>query len=303
MRLIRWILSSIVFSVTFVIILAAEYATLALLTLPGTLPGGNNIVERVHLFPDPSESNITYYDAIDFWGIDMSESIEIAISNPEYEIRSWFEWEWWSENMKWADTTVSLVKAVVVPPVAPIYEVKEMYVYFGRDLYDPVFEEQFHKEFGRNIVYAGTVTDYFNGNFTNISINQFKFLYNTERKIAKYNATAINEETGQTHKVYQKFIEKFVNYRGNLNGTRLPDNYTGEVLANQYSFESVDAVTAFLFYQLFLALVLSAYFTYQNPIVINRNSNGENEVEGRIFPRVPKVTLGKRKPKKEKEVK
>jgi hypothetical protein len=46
--------------------------------------------------------------------------------------------------------------------------------------------------------------------------------------------------------------------------------------------------------------VLSAYFTYQNPIVISKNSMGENEVEGKILPRLPRIGFGKRKNKKEK---
>jgi len=67
MRLIKSILTIIVFLTTFFIVLAAQYATSTLITAPGTLPGnGDNAVERVHLFPDPSESDITYTDALDF---------------------------------------------------------------------------------------------------------------------------------------------------------------------------------------------------------------------------------------------
>jgi hypothetical protein len=296
MRLIKWILSTIVFITTFFIVLAAEYATLALLTIPGTLPGGNNIVERVHLFPDPSDSNITYYDAIEFWKVDMNESINLATQKPEYAIRSWAEWEWWQTNMRWADVALSTAKAVVVPVVAPIYEIKEMYVYYGRDLYDPVFEEQFHQLFGRNIVYAGTVQDYLSENLENISQEQYKFLYNTQRKIEKYNRVR------DGIRVYQRFVEKFVNYEGNINGTRIVgDDYTQQDLINGYYFTSVDSVSAFLFYQLFLALVLAAYFTYQNPITVKKNLNNENEIEGRFLPRLPKISLGKRNKKKDKE--
>jgi hypothetical protein len=295
MRIIKWILTSLVFSMTFVIVLAAEYGTLALLTIPGTLPGGNNIVERVHLFPDPNESNITYYDAVDFWSADFKESFEMAIDTPEYEVRSWFEWEWWQTGMRWADVALSTGKAVVVPAVAPIYEIKEMYIYYGRELNDPIFAEQFNEQFGANISYAGTVQDYLNGNMTNISQSQYKFIFNTERKLEKYNSVTDGV------RVYQKFVEKFINYEGNINGVRLTsENPTSSELLNGYQFKSVDAVSAFLFYQLFLALVLAAYFTYQNPIIIKKNTLGENEVEGHLLPRMPKLGLGKRNKDKNK---
>lgn len=282
MRLIKFILTSIVFIVTFVIVLGAQYATSALITAPGTLPGdGDNAVERVHLFPDPSDSDITYSDALDFWSVTMSQSFETAGEMPGYNIRGWFDWEWWYENMEWADTTWSYVKAAVVPAFAPIYEIKELYVYYGRDMFDETFAEMFAEQFGANIVYEGTVDDYLRGDFENLSRDQYQFLYNLEVKLYKYNAV---DEQGEP--VYRRFVEKFINYEGDLDG--------------EYEFQSVNAVSAFLFYQLFLAVVLSAYFTYQNPIVISRNGSGENEVEGKVLPKLP-FRFTKR-PKKNKKV-
>jgi hypothetical protein len=269
MRLIKFILSSIVFIVTFFIILAAQYATSTIITAPGTLPGdGDSAIERVHLFPDPSESDITYTDALDFWSLSVNQSLETASEMPSYSIRGWFDWDWWYQNMEWADSIYSYGKAIVVPAIAPIYEIKEMYVYYGRDIYDESYAELFAKQFGQNIVYSGTVDDYLVGNYENLSRDQYQFLYNLEVKLYKYNA--VNEEGVP---VYKEFVEKFINYDGDLNG--------------EYEFQSVNAVSAFLFYQLFLAVVLSLYFTYQNPIVISRNGSGENEVEGRVLPKLP----------------
>jgi hypothetical protein len=286
MRLIKFILSSLVFSITFVIVLAAEYATLALITLPG----GSGVVERVHLFPNPEDTDITYSDAITFWSTDIQQSLVTEGERPEYTIRAWFDWDVWSQNMEWADYALSQVKAVVVPILAPVYEVKELYVYYGREMSDPYFGEEFNRQFGNFINYQIAVGDYLSNDYDNMTIDHYQFFHNLEIKISKYNATAINEETGQTYKVFRRYVEKFINYSGNLNGVRGVD----------YEFESVDALSAFLFYQLFLALVLAAYFTYQNPIVVNRSATGENEVEGRIFPRLPRIGLGKRK-KKEKD--
>lgn len=282
MRLVKWILSTIVFTVTFLIVLAAQYATSALITAPGTLPGnGDNAVERVHLFPDPNDSDITYSDALEFWSVDMAQSWETAGESPSYTIRGWFDWDWWYNNMEWADTVWSYTKAVIVPAVAPVYEIKEMYIYYGRDMYDETYAEMFNDQFGQNILYSGTVDDYLDGNYENLSRDQYAFLYNLEVKLSKYNA--VNEEGIP---VYRRFVEKFINYEGDLDG--------------EYEFESVNAVSAFLFYQLFLAVVLAAYFTYQNPIVISRNGVGENEVEGRVLPKLP-FRFTKR-PKKNKKV-
>jgi len=286
MKLIKFILSSLVFSVTFIIVIAAEYATFTLLTLPGTLPNSDSIVERVHLFPDPNETKITYSDALSFWSVDTGQSINSAFSEPEFEIRGWFEWDVWHNNMEWADYTLSAVKAVVVPIFAPVYEIKELYVYYGASLEDFIIASNsngfLNGEATRKNTAIQFALTYGIDELRNFSIKDYQYVYNIQRKINKYNAL---NENGVP--VYRQFVEKFINYTGNLDG--------------EYQFTSVNAVSAFLFYQLFLALVLSAYFTYQNPIVINRNSNGENEVTGRLFPRVPKVSLGKRNKKEEKD--
>ena len=281
MRLIRFILTSLVFAVTFVTVLAAEYATLALITIPG----GSGVVERVHLFPDPENTDITYTDALTFWSTDVEQSLVLGNEEPEYNIRGWVDSSWWYENTEWADYAWTQVKAVVVPIVAPVYEIKELYVYYGTELSDFLHTgnnltvEQMAENFA-----IQSVLDNGLDRLGEYDRDGYQYAYNLIRKIEKYNAV---DESGV--KVYRKYVEKFINYTGDIDGVRSED----------FEFESVDALSAFLFYQLFLALVLSAYFTYQNPIVVNRNSAGENEVEGRIFPRMPRIGLGKRK-KKEK---
>jgi hypothetical protein len=288
MRLIKFILSSLVFSITFIIVIAAEYATFTLLTLPGTLPNSDSVVERVHLFPDPNQTEITYSDALTFWSVDTKQSFDLAFSEPEFEIRGWFEWDVWYENMAWADYALSTVKAVVVPIFAPVYEIKELYVYYGASLEDFIIQPNqsgfLTGEHTRKNTAIQFALSYGMDELKDFSIKDYQYVYNIQRKINKYNAVG---EDGVP--VYRQFVEKFINYTGDLDG--------------EYEFESVNAVSAFLFYQLFLAFVLSAYFTYQNPIVINRNMNGENEVEGRLFPRVPKIGFGKRPNKKGKEAK
>jgi hypothetical protein len=301
MKLIKAILTSITFTVTFVIVLLAEYFTLAIITLPGTLPGSNtNIVDRVHLLPDLSDqSEISYYDAVEFWRVDFQESINLASETPEYNIRGWIDQSWWYENTVWADSALSYIKAIIVPAVSPVYEIKELYVYYGTSLVD--FEGKFnYTENGviQFVLYGNVIGD--QKEITNptpatiaaqiqkvkneqqgFTRNHYQFIFNLQRKIQKYNSPE-----------YTKFVEKFIDYTGDLYGVRGID----------YEFLSVKGLSAFLFHQIFLAIVLAAYFTYQNPIVITRNSEGENEVQGRFLPRVPKIGLGKRD-KKNKESK
>jgi hypothetical protein len=271
---------------TFIIVIAAEYATFTLLTLPGTLPNSDSVVERVHLFPNPNETEITYSDALTFWQVDARESMSIAFSQPEFEVRGWFDWDVWYNNMGWADYAVSAAKAVIVPIFAPVYEIKELYVYYGASLEDFLIEPNENgflsgESTKKNTAIQFALT-YGIEELKEFSIKDYQYVYNIQRKIDKYNT--VNEEGVP---VYKQFVEKFINYTGNLDG--------------QYEFESVNAVSAFLFYQLFLAFVLSAYFTYQNPIVIKRNMNGESEVEGRFLPRVPKIGFGKRNKDKKKD--
>jgi len=59
--------------------------------------------------------------------------------------------------------------------------------------------------------------------------------------------------------------------------------------------ERFKAVGTLLFYQIILAVFLAIYFTYQLPIVIERNENNETELKSKIGPRMPKIRLMKRK--------
>lgn len=293
MRLIKFILTSITFIITFAIVLFAQYATLAVIALPGTLPGSTtNIVDRVHLVPDITDrTQINYSDSLGFWSVDIQRSLEMASEKPDYDIRGWIDQSWWYENTEWADIAWSSVKAVIVPAVSPVYEIKEMYVYYGTSLQD--FEGQFN--YTENGVINFVLYD--GGNIENptpstiqaqlqkikneqqgFTRNHYQFAYNLLRKIEKYNSP-----------VYTTFVEKFINYTGDLTGARGVD----------YEFVSVKGLSAFLFHQIFLAFVLSIYFVYQNPIVVNKNQYGENEVEGRFFPKLPKIGFGKRPKKKE----
>jgi hypothetical protein len=276
MKITKWILTFILFVSTFFVINVAQYMTLSIITLPG----GSQAVERVKIFPDFTQNSITYSDAFRFWADDMRWSLVEEGGDPEYTIRAWLDFDFWINGTRVLDYGLHQAKAIVIPAVAPIYEIKELFVYYNQTISDfkiipeagvPLTLEErrvnnaidlFLDTGMDGVEELGTQQDY-------------RFIHNLNLKLAKYNRV---NEAGE--KVYRTYVEKFINYRGNLDG--------------EYEFISVSGTATFLFYQLFLAVILSMYFVYQNPIVLRRNEYNENEIEGRFLPRLPQISLGNR---------
>jgi hypothetical protein len=261
MKLLKLILTAILFTVTFVIILAAEYATLYALSFPV-----RNETERVHLF-ECEGSAVCYADSIGFWTTDFEASTRMP--EPKFVIRSWFSWQWWQNGMKWADRTYSYVTEFVAPVIAPIYVANDMQLHYGIDPTPENIAMIISQKTGKNyqvtldrVEYAFSVRDSGYVFMTrNEWLKEYNDVYNVEIMIAKYNQVDTNGNP-----VFEKYIVKFFDEDGNFK-----------------------AVGMLLFYQIFLAVILSLYFTYQNPVIINRNASNENEIEGRFLPRVPKI--------------
>jgi len=274
MKLVKNILTLILFLTTFLIINVAQYFTMSLITMPG----GDN-VERVHLFPDIMSQEVTYSDAISFWIVDINESLINPGEEPEYTIRGWFDYSIWYDNMRWADYLYSQGKAIVVPILAPVYEIKELYTYYGKDITDFIITPEPGKLLTIEQASKNTAIQNYSvygiDVIKNVDRDNYEYVHNLLLKIDKYNRV---DENGLY--VYRQFVNKFIIYNGDLNG--------------EYEFTNVNALSVFVYYQIFLAIILSMYFTYQNPIVIKRNENNENEVEGRILPRLPKIGFGNR---------
>lgn len=288
-RLTRFILMAILFITTFFIVSAAEYATFRMVTAPG---GDNIQVERVHLTCAEDMTEVCYSDSFDFWGTNF-EGLEYT----PYRIRSWTKWQWWQNSMAWADKTVNFVEEGVTTIFFPIAQVKELQKFYGydditiwaKDYYN--VPDELSSEPG-DVNYVGNFPEYNNimaaitDRETGYQITgskeawfkQYNDVYNTELKIEKY-----NEVDAEGIPIYQDFAEKFL----------VLDTTTGE-------YTNIKATAAILFYQIFLAIILSGWFVYQSPIGMKRNANNEMEVEGRFLPRLPKFSGLKRKQKREK---
>lgn len=272
MNLIKSILTGIVFMVTFIIIMAAQYITLSIVTISG----GDESIERIHLFPEENYK-VTYSDAVGFWGTSVSQSMDQGEMGPEYAIRGWIDREFWYNNMAWADFLWTQAKAVIVPVVVPVYEIRQMYTYYGAEIEDFIIEPESGSLLtGDEIAKNSAIETSLIYGLDVLNRDDYQYVYNIMRRIEKYNRTDL-----EGTEYYREFVEKFINYEGDLD--------------NDFEVISVNSIAVFLFYQLFVALILALYFTYQNPISVQRNDMNENEVQGRILPRLPKVGLGKRK--------
>ena len=109
----------------FVIIIAAQYLTLALLALPSA-----GEVERVQLFQKEPE-DVVYADAPGFWSTNIG--ILQDTEEPKIAIRGWFKWEWWQNGMEWADWAVTYVSEITTPIIAPVYTANDMYIYYDKE--------------------------------------------------------------------------------------------------------------------------------------------------------------------------
>ena len=259
MRLAKFILTFILFVSTFFIVMGAEY----IIFRGVTSVGGDSVeVDRVHLFQDEENPQVvSYSDSISFWGTNLQEGV--FAGNDYYAIRGWFHWQWWRQGMGWADSAYTATLETVKTIFMPIYLVKEMGTYYGADINDPRIKALFVEKFGTTLEdsYDDLVVMYENGDMTDKrDYDYYKFFYNVEIKLEKYNA-----EDSEGNPVFEIYVQKFLN-----------EDQT-----------AINATTALLFYQIFLAIVLSMYIVYQNPIHIRRNEFNEGEVEGRALPRSP----------------
>jgi hypothetical protein len=254
----KLILTGIQILVWFVIILSAQYLTLAALALPSS-----GDVERVHLINCEGES-VCYADAPGFWSANLDTMRDMG--EPKWIIRDWFNWNWWQRGMKWADFTYTTVTEFVGPFVAPIYTADNMSVYHGYNATNAdialVISEKYN--IPNDAVLLSAVTAVRNGEvdpgYAHGVLITYKEVHNIEFFIKKYSDPS-----------FARYVDKFFDNNGEFK-----------------------AVGTLLFYQVILAVILSVYFTYQLPIVIERNEMNETQVKTRIGPRMPKISFRRR---------
>jgi hypothetical protein len=150
---------------------------------------------------------------------------------------------------------------------------------------------------GDQIARNAAIQIYMTNGLKDLSDTQdYKYVYNLLLNIEKYN-----------NPVFEQYVEKFINYsykevltpQIDAEGNPVLNENNEQVFVTESVrvFESIDAISIFLFYQIFLAFILSIYWTYQNPISVSRNDSNEAEVNGKFLPKIPRPSFGKRKKK------
>ena len=243
--------------------MGAQYLTLTALAIPS-----DGDVERVYLI-DCAGENVCYADAPAFWSTNIGSVDNMA--EPKLIVRSWFKWQWWQTGMRWADWTLTYISEVATPIVAPIYVANDMHLHYGVEptaeniAYIISVKEDITYERAKKIVDDAFYAR--DGGYTIMTESEwkkeYKVVYNTELLIQKYNA---NEGA-----LFARFNSKFFDENGEFK-----------------------AVGTLLFYQIILAAILAVYFTYQLPIVIERNENNETQLKSKLGPRMPKFRFKKR---------
>jgi hypothetical protein len=309
MKLVKFLVNTLVYIVTFFVVMTAQHVTMWAISAGAS----GQVDQRVYVFGSrESSDNVYIEDSLRFVIDDISKSYAHAKDMPTYNVRNWKlfgnnKWRFLDNKFgKSLDIGWSYVKATVVPIFAPMYEVKELYTYYDLDMpreapakdayIKDIVREAFVKEYEKNFVDTdeitaeditrgvfASLTDYYdedsfefkfdivlkdiirsNTNFPDANGNYYKFLYNLHSKIEKYNSGA-----------YDNYVRKFINL----------------------DTQKIKNTSVTLFYQLYLGLILAGYFTYQNEVTFEKNSEGQNEVKGRAF-RLPKIRRRKNRNKK-----
>jgi hypothetical protein len=181
--------------------------------------------------------------------------------------------------MEWADWGVTYISEILTPIVAPVYTANDMRIYYDKDF---ISEDAISIIDAKNIEALNgydivSIMDSYNTETRMDFIEMYnkdayKALYNINFMIEKY-----NNANGETFSIY---MNKFFNEEGEFK-----------------------AAGTLLFYQVLLSVILAIIFTYQIPIVIERNEMNETKVKSKIGPRLPRIRLMKRKDRNNQDLK
>ncbi len=302
--------------ILFIMATLVEFGVYNLIALPAGQTSTIGIVEK-DSDGDGQIDTVSYLDTFIFLGEDLKQSIT---REPRFFVRSWFKWDWWQNGMRWADVAVEAVVGVVVPVIAPVYEIKEIQYYYTNNNpivgtigdgeyivnglyvlnateinkitpsnpeYDPLFVETFEDMHGTSFAYA---------EFSNpVIIDGISSSVVTGGSIYKISNGKVEELTywvrygtsrNFTSNEWKKENTTFTNTLMKINKYNSADA-NGNNVYTKWMYKFIDIETRVikssacsLYFQFYLALILAIWFSYQNPIVIKRNEYGEDEVTG-----------------------
>lgn len=317
MKLVTRILNLIMCVILFCTTTLVEFGLYNIVALPA---GHTSVISVVEKDEDENgyADNLTYFDTFKFVADDLHNSITREPRFVIRSWFKWDWWQTgmrWADVA--LEFTVGTVVPVVAPiyevkeiqyyyteeyPVTAVlgdgeYIVSGLYKLKENELnkitvtspdYDPSFVENFKQEHGTQFAYAeftnpvivdgvsSTITTGGSiyriadgkveevtywvryGNSENFVSNEWKkenrTFINVLMKLNKYNGI---DDEGRS--IYTKWVYKFMETDNN---------------------NTIKASACSLYFQFYLAILLSLWFCYQNPIVITRNGYGEDEVSG-----------------------
>lgn len=242
-------------------------------------------IDEIHLSA-ADDTEIAYFDNYAFWIGDIKENLN---QDPKYRVTNWASWGWWKTGMRWADTAVDTVIAVVKPIVVPVAQVNAINTYYGYDVndfesyllmsYDNSEEKVnnalyevyviFDKGYGENAYTVGEVSlpisEYAYTGSVEVKdsleveyarwVNKNKNLYNTIWKLNKYNS-----------ETYDKYFKKFISFEVQKN----------EDDTVEYVNRNIKTPVTVMYYQQFVSLILALVFVIKYPIAL-----GNGRIEGR----------------------
>ena len=257
-------------------------------------------VKAIHIVP-VNDTAVAYLDSYAFSFEDIKENYK---QEPKYRIRNWASANWWKKGMKWADVALDATIATFKPVVVPIAQVNAVMNYHGysinqynsdlikkygnyKSANDALYQlyEVFDMGYGEchmigsdgmstpDLISAWETSYYERLAAGNVDVHskdiefyndpsilageslycqysrwvsRNKPLYNNNWKLQKYNAS-----------VYKKYFKKFISYSEVV-------NEDGEVIG--YTDRHIKAATTVLYYQQYVAIIVSLVFVIKFPI-------------------------------------
>ena len=295
MKLARFLLNTLLFIVTFAIILCAQYGVTALFTLQA-----GEDVDRVQIFS--SDDDVSYIDAPGF----LIEDLKMGYQTEEvYWIRSWFDNDegnnWWARNMRWADIGLSKIVVTGKAIIMPVSDIKDL-----RDTHIPEFTEEWHEFYNWVNILESDAYKIWAGidpSLTDDEIGALAAEYNNPDSTiyrdylnAKGNLINMTEDEWMACKDHSEEIQ-FIRLARHYNTPTMHNYYNKFV--NESNVVKFSAVT--LYIHLLIAILVAAWFLRNNSFKIRRDEeNDDNVVEGgyKLFP-----GFGSRKKRKNRKKK
>ena len=271
MKLAKFLLNCLLFVITFVIMIAAQWGVSSLLCLEA-----GSDVEKINF--KRTEEEVSYFDVPTF----LVEDLKTGYATEEFHsIRNWFKWEWWKNGMRWADIALTKVvvtfKAVFLP-VADIDDLRENHIEGYQEEWSEYYNWHYILESDEYIKSIGLDPE----KIHNEGYNELDEDYSTY--LNYYLSPIWACSTSNPEMLTQSdFVDE---YADQYRFIRLATHFNTEAMQTYYnkfidSDGDIKFSTISVYMQILVAFIFSCWFLHNNKFKLRRNEEtDENEVEG-----------------------